>query len=151
MFRDRTLLGLNLAVFLIMLGVGMIVPLLPQKIINLEGPGAPVGLGMFPALVQPWISVILAVSSLGLGVFYLSSLAYLNEVVPDTLKGTISGAYFLFWGAGMFFGPALVGKLGELSGPNAGFYLFSLLLLLEALLLAAGGRKPVPCSPKYSG
>ncbi|MFA7468234.1 MAG: hypothetical protein WCY82_08210 [Desulfotomaculaceae bacterium] len=92
MFRDRTLLGLNLAVFLIMLGVGMIVPLLPQKIIN---------------------------------------------------KGTISGAYFLFWGVGMFFGPALVGKLGQLSGPSAGFYIFSLLLVLEALLLAAGWRKPV--------
>ncbi|KJS10412.1 MAG: MFS transporter [Peptococcaceae bacterium BRH_c8a] len=113
---------------------------------------AAVGLGMFPALGQPWISVILAVAGLGLGVFYLSSLAYLNEVVPDNLKGTISGAYFLFWGAGMFFGPALVGKLGELSGPSAGFYLFALLLLLEALLLAAGGRnKPVPCAPKYSG
>ena len=111
---------------------------------------AAVGLGIFPALKQPGISAILAVAGLGLGVFYLSSLAYLNEVVPDNLKGTISGAYFLFWGAGMFFGPALVGKLGELAGPNTGFYLFSLLLLLEALLLAAGGRKPVSCAPKYS-
>jgi|GEM_PF-5335891 len=41
----------------------------------------------------------------------------------------------------MFFGPAAVGKLGELSGPNTGFYFFSLLLLSEALLLMAGGRK----------
>ncbi|MDD3023367.1 MAG: MFS transporter, partial [Syntrophomonadaceae bacterium] len=43
MFRDKTFIGLNIAVFLMMLGVGMIVALLPQRIITLTGTGATVG------------------------------------------------------------------------------------------------------------
>ena len=99
------------------------------------------GLGAFPALEQHWVTAVLALSSLGLGMFYLSSLAFLNETAPDNLKGTVSGAYFVFWGAGMFFGPVLVGKLGELAGPNTGFYLFALMLLLQAVFMTAGCRK----------
>ena len=79
--------------------------------------------------------VILALASFGLGVFYLSSMAYLNEVVPDSLKGTISGAYYLFWGIGFFFGPLVVGKLGELSGHNLGFFMYSLVLIVEAITM----------------
>ncbi|MDR3279984.1 MAG: MFS transporter [Synergistaceae bacterium] len=40
---DKTLLGLNISVFLMMIGVGMIVALLPQKIIALDGHGRNVG------------------------------------------------------------------------------------------------------------
>lgn len=43
MLRDKTLIGLNLAVFLLMLGVGMIVAILPQKVIHLTGSGDLVG------------------------------------------------------------------------------------------------------------
>jgi len=42
-YRDRTLIGLNLAVFLMMLGVGMIVALLPQRVIDLTGSSDTVG------------------------------------------------------------------------------------------------------------
>ena len=35
--KDKTLLGLNLSAFLMMIGVGMIVALLPQRIIELDG------------------------------------------------------------------------------------------------------------------
>ena len=35
--KDKTLLGLNLSAFLMMIGVGMIVALLPQTIIELDG------------------------------------------------------------------------------------------------------------------
>lgn len=96
---------------------------------------AAAGIFMFPGLGQPWILVILALASFGLGVFYLSSMAYLNEVVPDSLKGTISGAYYLFWGIGFFFGPLVVGKLGELSGHNLGFFMYSLVLIVEAITM----------------
>ncbi len=41
--KDKTLWGLNLAVFLMMAGVGMIVALLPQRIIELGGSGDGVG------------------------------------------------------------------------------------------------------------
>nr|WP_007954538.1 MFS transporter [Pelosinus fermentans] len=43
MFRDKTLLGLISAVFLMMVGVGMIVALLPQRIVDLDGNGQSVG------------------------------------------------------------------------------------------------------------
>ncbi len=103
---------------------------------------AATGIGTFSMFGQPLVSVMLGLASLGLGVFFLSSLAFLNEVAPDSLKGTISGAYYLFWGSGMFFGPVLVGLLGNLFGNGTGFYIFSLALLLEAMLLAmvSGGK-----------
>ena len=97
---------------------------------------AAAGMGTFQSLGQPLVSVILALTSLGLGVFFLSSLVFLNEAAPDSLKGTISGAYYLFWGPGMFCGPVLVGQFGKLFGDGTGFYIFSLALLLEAILLA---------------
>jgi MFS family permease len=41
--RDKTLLGLLAAVFLMMVGVGMIMALLPRRVIDLTGSGATVG------------------------------------------------------------------------------------------------------------
>jgi MFS family permease len=103
---------------------------------------AAAGVGMFPLLVQPWISVALTLASLGLGVFYLSSMAFLNEAAPDSLKGTISGAYYLFWGIGMFFGPVLVGRLGALLTANSGYFAFSILLTMQITALALCRKKP---------
>lgn len=65
----------------------------------------------------------------------MSLMAFLNETVSDSLKGTISGAYYLFWGIGFFFGPVIVGKLGEVSDNNIGFYVFALALLIEAVVM----------------
>lgn len=103
---------------------------------------AAAGVGLFPLLVQPWISIALTLASLGLGVFYLSSMAFLNEAAPDSLKGTISGAYYLFWGVGMFFGPVLVGRLGALLTANSGYFAFSTLLILQITALALCRKKP---------
>jgi len=102
---------------------------------------AAVGMFIFPELGQPWILIALTLASLGLGVFYLSSMAFLNEIVPNSLKGTISGAYYLFWGIGFFFGPLIVGKFGELSGHNIGFFMYSLVLTLEAITMIFLYRK----------
>jgi MFS family permease len=79
--------------------------------------------------------VTLTVGSLGLGILCLSSMAYLNETVPNALKGTISGAYYLFWGIGFFFGPIILGRLGSLPGHNKGFFLFALVLAAEAMIM----------------
>jgi MFS family permease len=104
---------------------------------------AAIGLFTFPYLVQPWISITLTLCSLGLGVFYLSSMAYLNEVAPHSLKGTITGAYYLFWGVGFFFGPILIGKLSESGYSTTGYQLFSWLLLIEVIIMIIGiiGKK----------
>jgi len=99
-----------------------------------------VGILAFPPLLQPWITLVLAVASLGLGVFYLASMAFLNETVPDVLKGTISGAYYLFWGIGMFLGPVLVSKVSEYGGSYGGFYLFAFTLAAVAAAMLVNGR-----------
>ena len=102
---------------------------------------AAAGMFVFPGLDQPCILAVLTLASFGLGVFYLSSMAFLNEIVPNTLKGTISGAYYLFWGIGFFFGPPLVGKLGEMSGGTIGFFIYSLVLIMEAIVMLFLYRK----------
>jgi Arabinose efflux permease len=90
---------------------------------------------LFPTLGPVGTIAAAMVASFGLGAFCLSSMAYLNGTVPNTMKGTISGAYFLFWGVGYFSGPMLVGHLGELWRGILGFYCYAGLLLAECLAL----------------
>lgn len=101
-------------------------------------------LGMFIAaagfVVVPYfdhsaLTSILGVSSFGLGTYYIASMAFLNEKVPANCKGAISGIYYLFWGVGMFWGPLIL--TGQIQGNNyqGGFFAFSLMLILQAILL----------------
>jgi len=99
------------------------------------------GVTAIPLLPSPWIFGAFAVLSFGLGTFYLSSMAFLNETVPDTLKGTISGAYFLFWGIGNFAGPPIIGLVAQTLGQNAAFAFFAALLAGQAVLLAMNRKK----------
>jgi len=94
------------------------------------------------------ISIVLTLASLGLGIFYISSMAFLNDNVLDSLKGTISGAYYLFWGIGMFFGPILVGKLINISS-SLGFITYAMLLAAVAVLMLVNNVKDGN-SKKYS-
>jgi MFS family permease len=96
---------------------------------------AATGLALLAPLQQPWLNAALILISLGLGIFCVSSLAYLNETVSDSLKGTISGAYYLFWGLGYFLGPLAAGELGEMVGLGPSFYLLAVLFGLETILL----------------
>ncbi|MGD8562790.1 MAG: MFS transporter [Desulfarculaceae bacterium] len=107
---------------------------------------ATLGQAVFPWLQLPEIYLPLLLASLGLGLFFVSSIAYLNECVPDYLKGTISGAYFLFWGAGYFLGPMVVGRLGDDFGLETGFYLLSVLFLLETGVVLAFRSEIAPAS-----
>jgi MFS family permease len=105
---------------------------------------AAVGLALFSPLQQPWINVPLTLASLGLGMFCVSSMVYLNEGVSDSLKGTISGAYYLFWGLGYFLGPLAAGQLGNSVGLSISFYLLAGLLgIVTILLLVIGANKRV--------
>lgn len=99
------------------------------------------GMIAIPALPDPWVYGAFAAVSFGLGTFYLSSMAFLNETVPDTLKGTVSGAYFLFWGIGNFIGPPLIGLVGQSLGPVFGFVLFGAALAVQAILIAMKNDK----------
>ncbi len=86
---------------------------------------------------QPWLNGILTTAGLGLGIFCVSSLAYLNERVPDALKGAVSGAFYLAWGAGYFSGPLIVGKLSQFANLQAGFLILAGLFMIEFVALAA--------------
>jgi MFS family permease len=92
---------------------------------------AALGLGSFAPFPQPWTYLPLTLASFGLGVFCVSSLAYLNECVTESLKATISGSYYLSWGLGYFLGPLMVGQLGETVSPQAGYYLLALLMAVQ--------------------
>ncbi|OGR23766.1 MAG: hypothetical protein A2277_05665 [Desulfobacterales bacterium RIFOXYA12_FULL_46_15] len=105
---------------------------------------AAASLASFPSF-DNWTAVwILGFASLGFGIFYLSSLAYLNEVVPDLQKGTISGVYFLFWGIGYFGGPLIINRIENSFGPGYGFYVFSILISCIGFLLTADRDKSCP-------
>jgi len=102
---------------------------------------AGVGITAFPFLESIWIIIVLTVASLGLGIFHISSMAFLNELVPDTLKGTISGAYYLFWGVGYFLGPLILSRNTVDSEPYSGFCYFSLLFISGAMAMSILYRK----------
>lgn len=93
------------------------------------------GFAGFALFSYPWVFAPLALASFGLGVFCVTSMAYLNECVPDSLNATISGSYYLSWGLGYFLGPLLVGQLGATVGPQAGYQLLALLIALQACAL----------------
>ncbi|MDR1917207.1 MAG: MFS transporter [Synergistaceae bacterium] len=96
---------------------------------------ASLGLGVAPILNSLWILAMLTFASLGLGIFYLASMIFLNETVDETFKGTISGAYYLFWGIGMFFGPPSLSAMPGQRGGNAALTVYA--AFLAAIALAA--------------
>jgi MFS family permease len=111
--------------------------------------GTAVGFNLFFQRDQAGTFILLALASFGLGSFSVSSMAFLHEKVPDSLKGTLSGAYYLFWGLGFFLGPIIFGIVPP-AGLGNGFRTLSLLLVLEALflvLLAKERRDPLSRTP----
>ncbi|WP_371380284.1 MFS transporter [Sporomusa aerivorans] len=93
-----------------------------------------------PVLNTPFILLALTVASLGMGVFYLASMSYLNEIVPNDLKGTISGAYYLFWGIGMFFGPPIMSRVSDAFSFQTAFVIYSFLIVLVAVGLMKNNK-----------
>jgi MFS family permease len=103
------------------------------------------GVLAMPACSFPLIIVVLTLAGFGMGVFYLASMAYLNEIVSGSLKGTISGAYYLFWGSGYFFGPLLITKVVDLIDFQTAMSSYSALVLLVAigLIMVVGSKNTV--------
>jgi MFS family permease len=99
------------------------------------------GMGTFTMIRQPLITILLTMASAGLGLFFLSSMTYLNGCVSDSMKGTVSGAFFLFWGVGYFAGPLAVGELGKHAGFAVCFAGFSLLFAANALAIVLSQKR----------
>lgn len=94
-----------------------------------------IGFASFAPFPQPWIFLPLLLASLGLGVFCVSSLAYLGDSVPDALKAAVSGRYYLSWGLGYLLGLLAVGWLDGLLRPQAGYLLLAALMAAQAAVL----------------
>lgn len=90
---------------------------------------AAAGFATFTFFTSPIIYIPLTIASIGLGVFCVSSMAYLNECVPESLKSTISASYYLAWGMGYFLGPLVIAGFG------AGYILLASLMVVEAIAL----------------
>ena len=92
-----------------------------------------VGFGFFSGrcgwMIYPWLFLI----SVGLGMFCVSALAWLNSSVDDSLKGSVSGSFYLFWGIGFFSGPLVLGISEVESREFTGFHVLAILYFLQAL------------------
>lgn len=99
-------------------------------------------LGLAAILLTPATFASLAISSFGLGVFCVASLAKLNDDAPQHLKGTVSGAYYLAWGLGYVLGPMMVGAVDRMI-VEGGYWVLCLLMAGEAIALLALRRRPV--------
>jgi len=106
----------------------------PAMVIGLLIAG--IGIAAFHTQTSTLAIAILFVSGLGLGIFCVSSMAFLNERVSDALKGTISGAFYFSWGAGYFFGPLLLGTVGNRLSFQVGFSGFAALIIMVFTALA---------------
>lgn len=96
---------------------------------------------LFPYTGKLFATLLLGISAGSLGGFFVSSMAFLNEKAPDSLKGTISGSYYLFWGMGYFLGPIMWGIFGSMLGMQKSFFAFSAFLLLAAATIYIIWRK----------
>ena len=83
----------------------------------------------------------LTLASAGLGVFYLASMIFLNETVDERLKGTISGAYYLFFGVGLCFGPPLFSLVMGMVGCANSLICLAALFAAFSAIMAAGLRR----------
>lgn len=96
---------------------------------------AAVGIALFEQFTLPSIYLPLTLASFGLGIFCVSSMAHLNECVPDILKGTISGSYYLSWGVGYFLGPLLIGLADKTTFSQMSYYTLAFLIAMQAVVL----------------
>ena len=100
-----------------------------------------IGFAAIPSASQSLIYVPVGIASLGLGVFCVASMAYLNERVPGHMKATVTGAFYLFWGGGYFAGPLMVGALSAAVGICWAHYMLAASMGVQALLQAVCRRQ----------
>ena len=102
---------------------------------------AAIGTAAAPFLFSIRLLAALTLASAGLGVFYLASMIFLNETVDERLKGTISGAYYLFFGVGLCFGPPLFSLVMGMVGCANSLICLAALFAAFSAIMAAGLRR----------
>lgn len=81
------------------------------------------------------IYALLGLASFGLGMFCVSAMVLLNEAVPISLKGAVSGTFFGLWGLGFFAVPPILTRLGGLIGYGMTFSIFAAVIMAELFAL----------------
>lgn len=92
-----------------------------------------ISIALFSEFNLPVLIGFLTLAAFGLGAFCVAAMAFLNDYVPNSLKGTISGAFYFSWGIGYFSAPLILGKVGQSGYWQLGFILFSVLFILEVI------------------
>jgi MFS family permease len=105
---------------------------------------AAIGITFFSGFNKLGLLWMLTTSGFGLGLFFVTSMACLNETVGEDQKGIVSGVYFLAWGAGYFLGPLIAGILGKVAGMDSCFQFYGGLLFLETAALLLWKNDCVP-------
>ncbi len=140
---SATMVGIFFALFYLAVSVAQVVtgPLtdrLGSRIFMAGGLGlAALGMSASPFCDLEGLLLVLSIGSLGLGVFCIASMTFLQGAVPDALKGTTGGAYYLFWGLGMFVGPPLFTMMAQGQGYFWAMQAYAGLLGLGALGIVA--------------
>lgn len=93
------------------------------------------GLIPFMFAAGKMVYAFLTLASFGLGMFCVSAMVLLNEAVPGSLKGSISGVFFLLWGLGFFSVPPILSTLGEVVGFHTTFLGFGGVIFAEMIVL----------------
>ncbi len=141
---NQTTIGIFFTLFYITLGLSQLIAgtisdqkgRKPAMICGLTM--AAIGIASFSAFKLPLLIIgLLTVAAFGLGTFCVAALAFLNESVPNSLKGTISGAFYFSWGAGYFFGPLILEKIAQM-----GFILFAGLFMIEIIVCSIVMKSP---------
>ena len=136
--------GLFFALFYIAISISQVVA---GRITDRRGPNFTMycGLLMVAAGVAPFmwftgwlVFALLFLASFGLGMFCVSAMVMLNESVPVSLKGSISGVFYVLWGIGFFLVPPLLTRLGGAFGYQAVFLASAAIVLVELAALRAG-------------
>ncbi len=92
-----------------------------------------IGMLLFNHMSSILIFFLLALSSFGLGLFLIGSLAFLNDRVDNCSKGFVSGLFYFFWGSGYCFGPLIMGYVSEIGWISYGFRSIGILGIIIAL------------------
>jgi MFS family permease len=93
------------------------------------------GIAPFMWLNGKVVYLSLFLASFGLGMFCISAMVLLNEAVPVSLKGAISGVFYLLWGLGFFLVPPVLTKLGAILGYGGVFAFAAVVVLVELFAL----------------
>ena len=141
---SQSQVGLFFALFYIAISISQVVG---GRISDRKGPNLAmyIGLLLVAAGVSPFmwfngkvIFVLLFLASFGLGMFCVSTMVLLNEAVPASLKGSISGVFYVLWGIGFFLAPPLLTRMGSVFGYHATFLGTAMLILTELAALRLG-------------